>query len=192
MTVVKYYLLAGNTRGKMVLQTTTAQILSLTCALFFSTTNGISLSTATVLIINEGISGDCEQLKQLHQDFVWKDRLRIPALLTAYTRLYGRKEKWEAIEQTRDKADISKQKSSGITRVFLTKDLFRTYFGESTKNLSSFYTVIPGFPSTCHGVRYHLSLQVRSAAAQSFSFSATELRWGVGTLNVATHLQRNC
>lgn len=185
-------LLAGNIRGKMILRTTTAQILSLTCTLFFSTTDGISLSTATVLIINEGVSGDWEQQKQLHQDLVWRDGLRISALLNVYTRLYGRKEKWEATERTRDKADISKQKSSGITKVFLTEDMFRTYFGGSTKNLSSFYVVIPGFPSTCYGVQYHLSLQVRSAAAQSFSFSATELRWGVRTLNGATHLQKNC
>lgn len=42
---------------------------------------------------------------------------------------------------------------------------------------------IPGSPSSCSGVQYHLSLQMRSAVAQSFSLSASELRWGVGELH---------
>lgn len=69
------------------------------------------------------------------------------------------------------------------------KDLFKIWF-EGTTKLSSFYVFTPGPPSTCSGVRYHLSLEMRSAVAQSFSFSASELRRGVGKLHGATLVYR--
>ena len=65
------------------------------------------------------------------------------------------------------------------------KDLFKIRF-EGTTNLSSSHVFIPGSPSSCSGVRYHLSLPMRSAAAESFSFSASELRRGVGKLHAPT------
>lgn len=46
------------------------------------------------------------------------------------------------------------------------------------------------FSKDCSGVRYHLSLQMRSAAAQSFSFRASELRRGVGKLHGAALVYR--
>ncbi|KAM9619578.1 uncharacterized protein ACIBXB_019583 [Morphnus guianensis] len=47
-----------------------------------------------------------------------------------------------------------------------------------------------GSPSSCSGVRYHPSLQMRSAVAQSFSLSASELGWGVGKLHGAVLIYR--
>lgn len=94
-------------------------------------------------------------------------------------------------EQKIVKIGILEQKNLGITRLFLVKDLFKIH-SEGTTNLYSFYVFIPSSPSTCNDVRYNLSLQTRSAVAQSFSFSASELRQGVGKLHGATHLQKDC
>lgn len=71
-------------------------------------------------------------------------------------------------EREISKIDILEQKNSGITRIFLMKDLFKVCF-EGTTDLSSFYVFIPGSPRSCSGVQYHLSLQMRSAVAQFFS-----------------------
>lgn len=94
-------------------------------------------------------------------------------------------------EQKSVKIGILEQKNLGMTRIFLVKDLFKIHF-EGTTNLSSLYVFITSSPSTRNGVRYNLSLQIRSAGAQSFSFSARELRQGVGKLHGATHLWKDC
>lgn len=86
------------------------------------------------------------------------------------------------------KTDILEQKNSGMTRIFLMKDLFKIHFAGTT-HLSSFYVFIPGSPSSCSGVQYHLSLQM-SAVAQSFSLSASELRRSGGKLHGATLVYR--
>lgn len=87
--------------------------------------------------------------------------------------LYGREEKRAVKEQTSDKADILEQNNLRMTKVFLIKDLLKTYFEGIIKNLSSFYVVIPGSPSTCSGAQCHLSLQARNKA-----FLSVLLTWG--------------
>lgn len=90
--------------------------------------------------------------------------MKTPSLLTVYMWLYGREEKRAVKEQTRDKADILEQNNLRMIKVFLIKDLQKTYFEGIIKNLSSFDVVIPGSPSTCSGAQCHLSLQARNKA----------------------------
>lgn len=84
-----------------------------------------------------------------------------------------------------DEINILEQKNLEITRIFLMKDLFKICF-DGTTIFSSFLVFIPVSPSICSSTWCPLSLQMRSAVAQSFSVSAWEWGWGVGKLQGAT------
>lgn len=129
--------------GKEHWKQVTTENLSLSWSLVFYHDGGISLS-ATVIMINNDISGVYGQQNQLHHFHDWRNRLRISSLLSVYKALWV-KGKQTVQEWKIDEFNILEQKNLGITRIFLMKDLFKICF-EGTTNLCSFLVFIAVSP----------------------------------------------